>query len=134
MKGLFVVAAVMAFALAACEDNVGSTVVGSGSDTEIKGVTFRTDTTYLDASGSGQLVARGLVTTTTNIVAPWYVECQFYTDSTMKIKLGGNDAEFNFPLSPGQSTYWTIRFYTSNIDVKQFPDFAVGDHRAIYKN
>lgn len=134
MKGLFVMVSVMAFALAACMDNGGSTVVGSGSDTKIEGATFQVDTTYLDATGSGQLVASGLVKASAQVVAPWYVECQFYTDSTLKVKLGGNDTQISVPLSAGQSTFWTIKFYTSTVDVRQFPNFAVGDLRAIYKN
>ena len=134
MKGMLVIAALITFALVSCDEDPGSTIVGPGNDTQINGVTFTVDTTYLDASGSGRLVARGLATTTVNIVAPWYVEGQFYSDSTMTIKLGGNNIEIHVPLKPGQSTYWTIYFYTSAVDVKQFPDFRIGDLRAIYRN
>lgn len=134
MKGICAIAVLAALALASCDIGSGNSVVGSGVDTEIKGVTFTPDTTYVDASGSGQLVAQGLAKTSVNISAPWYVECQFYTDSTMTVKLGGNYTEIEVPLSPGQSTYWTIHFYTSTVDVRQFPDFRIGDLRAIYKN
>lgn len=134
MLGKLIFAALAAFMFASCEVNGGSTVVGSGNDTPISGVTFKIDTTYVDASGSGQLVASGLVKASTTINAPWYVEGQFYTDSTYTIKLGGNDDEITVPLSPGQSTFWTIYFYTSTVDVRQFPNFAIGDLRAIYKN
>jgi hypothetical protein len=134
MKVKLMAAVLVAFVFTSCEVNNGSTVVGSGNDTQISGVTFSIDTTYVDASGQGQLVARGLVKTTTNIVAPWYVEGQFYTDSTLSIKLGGNDTEIGVPLSPGQSTFWTIYFYTSTVDVRQYPNFRIGDLRAIYKN
>ena len=134
MKGMICIALFAAISFASCDQDPGSTVVGSASDTQIDGVTFTVDTTYVDASGSGQLVARGMVKTTVNIVAPWYIEGQFYTDSTMMVKLGGNDTQISFPLSPGQSTFWTIYFYTSSVDVRQFPDFRIGNLRAIYKN
>ena len=134
MKGMICIAIFAAISFASCDQDPGSTVVGSASDTQIDGVTFTVDTTYVDASGSGQLVARGMVKTTVNIVAPWYIEGQFYTDSTMMVKLGGNDTQISFPLSPGQSTFWTIYFYTSSVDVRQFPDFRIGNLRAIYKN
>ncbi len=136
MKGKLILAAFAALAFASCEVNSGSTVVGSGSDTQINGVSFTVDTLYVDASGSGQLVARGLVkdSTVSSISVPWYVEGQFYTDSTYTTKLGGNDTEIKVPLSQGQSTFWTIYFYTSTVDVRQFPNFRIGNLRAIYKN
>ncbi len=134
MKSIVAFAFAAVFVFASCDEDPGNTIVGSGNDTQINGVTFTVDTTYLDATGSGQLVARGMVKTTVNIVAPWYVEAQFYADSTMAVKLGGNDEELSFPLSSGQSTYWTIYFYTSTVDVRQFPNFRVGNLRAIYKN
>lgn len=134
MKGMLVIAVLMTFALVSCDADPGSNIVGSGNDTPINGVTFTVDTTYLDASGSGQLVARGLVKTTVSIVAPWYVEGQFYSDTTWSTKLGGNNTRIDVPLSPGQSTFWTIYFYTSAVDVRQFPNFGIHDLRAIYKN
>ncbi len=134
MKGIVCIAALAAFAVASCDVNSGSTVVGSPTDTQISGVTVTVDSTYVDASGSGRLVAQGMIKTTVNVTAPWYVEGQFYTDSTMQVKLGGNDTQFSYPLSPGESTYWTIYFYTSSVDVRQFPDFRIGNLRAIYKN
>lgn len=134
MKGTILMAMFAAIAFVSCDQDPGSTVVGSATDTQINGVSFTVDTTDVDAGGSWQLVARGMVKTTVNISAPWYIECQFYADSTMTVKLGGNDTQLSFPLSPGQSTYWTIYFYTSSVDVRQFTDFRIGNLRAIYKN
>lgn len=134
MKYNVILFAFAAFIFASCEVNSGSTVVGSGNDTQISGVTFTVDTLYVDASGSGQLVARGLAKASSNISSPWYVEGQFYTDSTLTVKLGGNDTQIGVPLSPGQSTFWTIYFSTTSVDVRQFPNFRIGDLRAIYKN
>lgn len=134
MKGMIALALAAVFVFASCDEDPGNSVVGSGNDTQINGVTFTVDTTYMDASGSGQLVARGMAKTSVNVSPPWYIEAQFYTDSTMMVKLGGNDTKLTVPLSPGQSTFWTIYFYTSSVDVRQFPDFRVGNIRAIYKN
>lgn len=134
MKGNLILVVLAGLVFASCDADPGSTVVGSGSDTQINGVTFFVDTTYLDAAGSGQLVARGRVKTSVNISAPWYVEGQFYSDTTWSIKLGGNNTRIDVPLSPSQSTFWTIYFYTSAVDVRQFPNFGIHDLRAIYKN
>ncbi|HQT92330.1 MAG TPA: hypothetical protein PL001_09930 [Candidatus Kryptobacter bacterium] len=134
MKDKLFLVVFAALIFASCEVNSGSTVVGSGNDTQISGVTFTVDTLYVDASGSGQLVARGLAKASSNISSPWYVEGQFYTDSTLTVKLGGNDTQIGVPLSPGQSTFWTIYFSTTSVDVRQFPNFRIGDLRAIYKN
>ena len=111
------------------------TVVGSNQDTEIKNTAFQVDTTYVQTSPAG-MVARGKVKNqgTTTISSPWYVEAQFYTDSTYQTKLGGNDTQIGVPLSPGQQTFWTISFSSSNVDVRLYPKFRVREIRAIYKN
>lgn len=132
MKRVVIIIIFAVIGLSSCEQ--GDTIVGSSNDTQINGVTFTIDTTYMDATGSGQLVARGRVKASVNINPPWYVEGQFYSDSTMSTKLGGANTQIGVPLSPGQSTFWTIHFYTSAVDVRQFPGFKVGDLRAIYKN
>ena len=134
MKSTLFVPLILSIVLVSCEVTMHDGPVGPPPGSGIADVSFTVDTTYVDASGSGQLVARGMVKTTVNIVAPWYIEGQFYADSTMMVKLGGNDTQISFPLSPGQSTFWTIFFYTSSVDVRQFPDFRIGNLRAIYKN
>ena len=125
-----------AFALAACEMESGEgTVVGSPSDQVIAGLTFTVDTTYVDGSGGGTLVAKGKVRNAGNSTAtsPWYVEGQFYTDRTKQLKLGGNYVRIGVPLGPGQGTLWTLTFSSSANDVRQYPGFTVGDLRGIYK-
>jgi hypothetical protein len=115
-----------------CEP-IGESTVGSPSDTEISRVAFVVDTTYI---GGSLLYAKGRVQNTgPNTISPtWYVEAQFYTDATYTTKLGGNYTSISVPLGPGQSTFWTISFSSSNVDVRKFPDFRVRDLRAIYKN
>ncbi len=114
-------------------DSVGESTVGSPSDMEISRMAFFVDTTYLSGSS---LYARGRVQNTgSNNVSPtWYVEAQFYTDASYMTKLGGNSTSISVPLSPGQATFWTISFSSSNVDVRKYSGFTVKDLRAIYKN
>ena len=109
-------------------------VVGSNSDTTIPNLSFSIDTTYLDYSNS-KLVAKGLVKNngSTNVSSPWYVECQFYTNGSKTTKLGGNYTQIGVPLSNGESTFWTVTYSSSNVDVRNYPNFAVGSMRGIYK-
>ena len=115
-----------------CETTT-DTPVGSSKDTQIPNTALTVDSTYMSGS---YLYARGTVKNngTDNITTPWYVECQFYSDSTYTYKLGGSNTQINVPLSGGQGTFWTIGFSSSNVDVRQFPRFRVNDLRAIYKN
>lgn len=110
-------------------------VVDDPKDTPISNLSFQVDTTYLDAANS-RFVAKGSVKNngSSKVTSPWYVECQFYTNSSKTTKLGGNYTQIGVPLSNGQSTLWTITYSSSNINVNDYPNFAVGDLRGIYKN
>ena len=115
----------------ACDE--GETTVGTPNVTVIPNLTFVVDTTYLDGPNS-RLVAKGTVKNngTSQVTSPWIVECQFYTNSSRTTKLGGNNTQIGVPLSNGQSTFWTIYYSSSNVDVRNYPNFAVGDLRGIY--
>ncbi len=114
--------------------NTNNSIVGSNQDTVISNLIFTVDTTYLNSSG-GMLVASGTVKNRSNnrVESPWYVEAQFYTDRSLRTKLGGNYTQIGAPLSRDQSTFWTINFSSSNVDVRNYPNFAVSDLRGIYK-
>ncbi|MCX6149260.1 MAG: hypothetical protein NTX22_01905 [Ignavibacteriales bacterium] len=129
---LFFLTFIVIFYFTACNEN--DAVVGSNSDRQISSLSFIVDTTYLDGS-SKRLVAKGIVQNNTNstVSSPWYVEAQFFTDTAQKTKLGGNNTQIGVPLSKGQSTFWTIEFYSSNVDVTKYPNFSVGELRGIYK-
>ena len=140
MKGMVALSAVFSLVMVSCEvtvhDGMGDQPTDSGTgDAGISNVTFSVDTTYMVASPA-MLVARGLAKNngSTTISSPWYIECQFYTDSTLLIKLGVNSTQIGVPLSPGQSVYWAISLSSGNVDVRRFPDFRVSDMRALYKN
>lgn len=135
MKRMFALLAVFSLVSISCEVTTNDGTADQPGDTDIKNVSFTIDTTYM-LSSPGMLVARGLATNNGpgTVSSPWWIECQFYTDSTMLVKLGGNDDQISVPLSPGQSAYWMITLTSSNVDVRRFPDFKVGDFRATYKN
>lgn len=118
--------------IVSCDSN--DSVVGSEDDTKITNLSFTITSTTLEAS-SKRLVAKGTVKNNgnSNVTSPWYVEAQFFTDSTLTVKLGGSNTQIGVPISKGQSTFWTIYFSSENVDVTKYPDFAVGELRGIYK-
>lgn len=115
-----------------CEES--EPTVGSTQDTTIPNLSFIVDTTYLDAANS-KLITKGIVKNNGNaqVTSPWYVECQFYTNESRTTKLGGNYTQLGVPLSKNQSTFWTISYTSSNVNVSNYPNFAVFDFRGIYK-
>jgi hypothetical protein len=122
----------ISFLIISCEES--EPVVGTTQDTSIYNLSFSVDTTYLD-SPNRCLFAKGTVKNNGNsqVTSPWYVECQFYTNSSKTTKLGGNYTQIGVPLNKNQSTFWTINYSSSNVDVNNYPNFAVGDLRGIYK-
>lgn len=118
--------------IVSCDTN--DSVVGSDDDTKISNLSFTIQSTSLEAS-SKRLVAKGTVKNNGNseVTSPWYVEAQFFTDSTLTVKLGGSNTQIGVPISKGQSTFWTITFSSENVDVTDYPKFAVGELRGIYK-
>lgn len=130
-KIIIIILFLISVLIISCEES--DPVVGSNDTTTIPNLSFVVDTTYLDAPNS-RLVAKGTVKNNGNsqVSSPWYVECQFYTNSSKTTKLGGNYTQIGVPLSKNQSTFWTINYTSSNVDVKNYPNFAVGDLRGIY--
>lgn len=126
---LFILLIIFVFTFCDSSDNI----VGTNNDVEINNVSFTIDTTYLQSS---VLYAKGTATNlgSTSIQSPWYVEAQFYTNSSYKLKMGGNYTRIGVPLEPYQSTFWSLSFSTSTIDVSEYPNFRISDLRAIYKN
>ena len=107
-------------------------IVGSDEDEEIKSISLIIDSTYLNGS---TMVAKGMATNNgyKKITSPWYIEGQFYTDASHKIKLGGTYTEIGVPLESGQSVLWKLSFSSSEINLREYPNFTVDDVRGIYK-
>ncbi len=106
--------------------------VGSNQDTPVPNTVVTIDSIYISYSSfyaTGKVKNNG----TSTIYPPWYVECQFYADSTYSLKLGGNNTPIQLNLDYGQSALWTVSFYSSDVDVRLYPNFRVKDQRAIYK-
>ena len=127
-------AVLLPFALLAIQcQPVTSTEVGSPSDTQIQSMDFSIDTTYVSyyssLTASGKVFNHG----TSPVTPPWYVECQFYSDSMYTLKLGGNNMQITIPLSVGQGTLWTISFSPPTGAAQQYPKFKISNLRAIYK-
>jgi len=116
-----------------CE-NGNNTIVGSTQgNTDINNVSFIV--TELEVS-SNSLKASGTVKNTgsSTITSPWYVEAQFYADSTLSLKLGGNNSRIGVPLESGLQTIWSITFSDQNIAEGDYPNFRVSNLRAYYTN
>jgi len=117
-----------------CDEGGGSTVVGNTQgNTNINNVSFTV--TELEVTSSS-LTATGTVKNTGNktITSPWYIETQFYTDSTYSIKLGGNRTQIGVPLESGLQTIWTITFSDPDLAEGDYPNFGVSSFRAYYNN
>ena len=118
--------------ITSCDENSSSTVVGSDEgNTVINNVSFKV--TQLEVSSSS-LKASGTVKNTgsSKITSPWYIEGQFYADSTLSLKLGGNNTRIGVPLESGIETIWTITFSDPNIAEGDYPNFRVSNFRAYY--
>lgn len=79
------------------------------------------------------MVAKGEVenTGTSKISPTWWVEGQFYSDTTYKLKLGGANTAFTFSLEPGEKARFELRFSSRNEDLTEYPNFGVKGLRAI---
>jgi hypothetical protein len=134
MKHIFLAVLAM-LSLAACTMPTGyEATVGQTQDTAIPNVAFTVETTYI-SNNPVAMVASGRAQNagTTTISTGWYIEAEFYSDASKRTSLGGNNTRIGVPLSPGQETLWTIKFASSNFDVREYPNFTVGNLRAIYK-
>ncbi len=84
------------------------------------------------ASSSSYLTASGTVENTglTSFYAPWYVEADFYADSTYDFKLGGEKYMITFSLEPDEKTGWELKFSSNLYQPSDYPNFAVKNLRA----
>ncbi|MCX8106225.1 MAG: hypothetical protein N3D80_10195 [Ignavibacterium album] len=135
MKIVFYAPLVIVILLFACNSTSDPVVVDDPQDTLIQNLIFFVDTTYLD-SNAKKLVSSGRVKNGGNskVTSPWYVEGVFYTTKTSNVKLGGANTRIGVSLNSNQETIWTLYFTSSNVDVRNYPDFGIKDFRGVYKN
>ena len=65
----------------------------------------------------------------TTILAPWYVEAMFYSDSTYTTTFGGDNDRMNFNLEPGVTSYWSLSHRSEAVIEAYYPNFAIKDLR-----
>ena len=114
---------------ASCETS--DPIVGDPGVPTINNVSFTV--TELSVSND-RLTASGKVrnNSSVKITPPWYVEGQFYTDSTLTLKLGGDVTQISVPLEKGVETLWTLQYSSQNISEGNYPSFRVSNLRAYY--
>ena len=66
----------------------------------------------------------------TTILAPWYIEAMFYSDSTFTTTFGGDNDRMNFNLEPGVTSYWSLSHSSESAIESNYPNFTIKDLRA----
>ena len=66
----------------------------------------------------------------TTILAPWYVEAMFYSDSTYTTTFGGDNDRMNFNLESGVTSYWSLTHSSEAVVESNYPNFTIKDMRA----
>ena len=104
-------------------------IIGSNNVFELDNVNLTV--TEMEATNSRWKVS-GTVTNTgdTTILAPWYIEAMFYSDSTFTTTFGGDNKRMNFSLEPGITAYWYLIHRSEAVIESNYPDFTIKDLRA----
>lgn len=63
----------------------------------------------------------------------WYIEGEFFADSTFKLKFGGDYTQMNYRLEPGEQTIWSIKYSHDDISESDYPNFGIKNLRAYRK-
>ena len=67
------------------------------------------------------------------ILAPWYIEAMFYSDSTFTTTFGGDNDRINFNLESGVTSYWSLTHSSDAVVEADYPNFTIKDLRAYIK-
>ena len=118
---------IMLILLTTCEQT--GVVTGSKDVVEINGVSF---TLTSKSFTSEKLTVKGNIQNngTATIYPTWYVEGDFYSDSTFTYKLGGDNYEFTYSLAPGERATWQLIFSSNLHTESDYPHFGVKNLRA----
>ena len=107
-------------------------IIGSNNVFELNSVNLTV--IEMEATNTRWKVSGTVVNTgDTTILAPWYVEAMFYSDSTYTTTFGGDSDRMNFPLEPGVTSYWTLDHRSESVIEANYPDFKIKDLRAFIK-
>ena len=66
----------------------------------------------------------------TTVLAPWYIEAMFYSDSTFTTTFGGDNDRMNFNLESGVTSYWSLTHSSEAVVESDYPNFTIKDMRA----
>ena len=107
-------------------------IIGSNNVSELYNINLTV--TEMEATNYRWKVSGTVVNTgDTTILAPWYIEAMFYSDSTFTETFGGDNDRMNFPLEPGVTSYWTLTHSSEVVVEADYPNFAIKDLRAYIK-
>ncbi|MCK5052477.1 MAG: hypothetical protein KAS53_12190 [Candidatus Cloacimonetes bacterium] len=112
--------------IVSCNEN---SVVGADDVSVLEDATFEI-TEYLFTST--ELIVKGTVSNDgdATFYPPWYIEAEFYADSTFTTKFGGTRTTKNYSLAPGENTLWQLTYSSSLIIESDYPDFRIKNLRA----
>ena len=107
-------------------------IIGSNNVFELDNINLTV--TEMEAENYRWKVSGTVVNTgDSTILAPWYIEAMFYSDSTFTTTFGGDNDRMNFPLEPGVTSYWTLDHRSESVIEADYPDFKIKDLRAFIK-
>ena len=104
-------------------------IIGSNNVSELDNVNLTI--TEMEAQTYRWKVSGTVVNTgDSTILAPWYIEAMFYSDSTFTTTFGGDNVRMNFPLESGVTSYWSLTHSSENVIEADYPNFTIKDLRA----
>ena len=104
-------------------------IIGSNDVFELNKVILTV--TEMEAQNSHWKVSGTVLNTSdSSILAPWYIEAMFYSDSTFTETFGGDNDRMNFPLESGVIGHWSLTHSSSAVLEADYPNFAIKDLRA----
>ena len=127
MKKTLLILTLSLFLATGCYD-----IIGSNDVFELNNITLTvtdTESTNYHWRVNGMIVNNG----DSIILAPWYIEAMFYSDSTFSETFGGDNQRMNFNLEPGVTSYWTLHHHSENVIESDYPNFVIKDLRAFIK-
>ena len=128
MKPIITIVVILmsAIFMISCNEN---SIVGADDVSVLEDANFEI-TEYLFTSS--ELIVKGTVSNDGDdtFYPPWYIEAEFYADSTFTTKFGGTRNTKNYSLAPGENTLWQLTYSSNLIVESDYPDFRIKNLRA----
>ena len=125
------ISGIIFLALFACDGSGNNNVTGSNNVIELPGAVF---TVYEQEALTNSFSVSGFLENTSGSTyyPYWYIEGDFYSDSTFSLKFGGVSTTISHSLEDGVSTPWQLIYSSDLINEINYPDFAIKNLR-VYK-